>query len=149
MKRLIIIATLLASILSISPAMAQKDEAKRFEHKAEQMSQILQLDDATTARFQAIYDQYRQEMREARHAHARIRPQKSKGAPPARLTDEQVKKNIENSFALSQSILDIRKKYYKEYLKILTPRQIERLYELEKKDGEHIREMIQKRMKKK
>lgn len=148
MKHLLIIATLLVTAIGITPAMAQKDEAKRFEHKAEHMSQILRLDDATATRFQTIYNQYRQEMRTARQTHARIRPLKNKGEAPARLTDEQVKKNIENSFALSQSILDIRKKYYKEYLKILTPRQIERLYDLEKKNGEHIREMAKKPRKK-
>lgn len=148
MKHLLIIATLLVTAMGITPAMAQKGDTKLFEHKAEHMSQVLQLDDATATRFQAIYNQYRQEMRTARQNYTRIRPPKSKDKPMGRLTDEQVKKNIENSFALSQSILDIRKKYYKEYLKILTPRQIERLYDLEKKNGERIREMAKKHRRK-
>lgn len=143
MRHLILILSLL---LVSAGSMAQKPE-KDFEHRAEHISQVLGLDDATSTRFNTVYNQYRQEMRAARQSHARIRPQKSKGQAPTRLTDEQVRKNIENSFALSQSILDIRKKYYKEYLKFLTPRQIERLYELEKKNGEHVREMAKKRQK--
>lgn len=138
----------LSLILVSVCTMAQKNE-KNYEHRSEHISQILGLDDTTTAHFNAVYEKYRQEMRNARQTYAKVRGQKTKGQAPVRLTDEQVRKNIENSFALSQNILDIRKKYYKEYLKILTPRQIERLYDLEKKNGEHVREMVQKRQKRK
>lgn len=39
---------------------------------------------------------------------------------------------IQNRFDRSQKLLDIRKKYYDEYSKFLTQKQIERVYELEK-----------------
>lgn len=147
MKHLLIVFTLFIASLCTVPAMAQK-EGKNHEQRAHHMTQILGLGDDASARFTVIYQQYCKEMQTARQKHARINPGKKKnGEGKSQLTDEQVKKNIENSFALSQSILDIRRKYYKEYLKILSPRQIERLYELEKKDGEKLREMAKKNKK--
>lgn len=148
MKHLLLILTIIFGSLCTLPAMAQK-AGKSNEQRALHMSQILGLNDQTSSKFTVVYEQYRQEMQTARQKHPRIKAEKGKnGEGKARLTDEQVKKNIENSFALSQSILDIRKKYYKEFLKILTPRQIERMYELEKKDGEKLREMAKKHRKK-
>lgn len=148
MKHLLIILSLFIGTLCSMPAMAQK-EGKGHEQRALHLSQILGLDGDTSARFTVLYQQYRQDMQAARQKHKRIKPEKKKkGGGKSQLTDEQVKKNIENSFALSQSILDIRIKYYKEYLKILSPHKIERLYELEKKDGEKLREMAKKNKKK-
>lgn len=148
MKHLLLILTLLLGSFSAMPAMAQKGN-KNYAQRSVHMSHILCLDDAIAARFSPLYEKYRKEMNDARQKYKKIKPQKNKDGKPQRLTEEQVKKNIETSFALSQSILDIRKKYYKEFLKILPPRQIERLYELEKKDGEQLRKMVQKNKKKK
>lgn len=148
MKHLLIILSLFIASFCTMPAMAQK-AGKGSDQRTAHMVQILALDDATSARFTPLYNQYRQEMQATRQKHKRIKPTKQKGGPTHPLTDEQVRKNIEISFALSQSILDVRKKYYKEFLKILSPRQIERLYDLEKKDGEKLRELAKKHNKKK
>lgn len=148
MKHLILILSFLFAAFAATPAMAQgkpKDPAQRAAH----ISQILCLDDATAMQFSTLYAQYSQEMRAARQKYARTKPQKSKGDARTQLTDDEIKANIEKSFALSQAIIDIRRKYYAEYLKILTPRQIERLFELEKKDGERLREMAKKEKEKK
>lgn len=149
MKRFLLVLSLLITTLGTTPALAQKPQGKGAAQRSVHLTEILQLDDATTARFITTYDQYRQELRAAREKYHRIKPKKQDDGSTVRLTDEQVKRNIENSFALSQSILDIRRKYYKEYLTFLSPRQIERLYELEKKDGEKIRELAKKNRKKK
>lgn len=143
MKHILLLFTVFIATFAASPAMAQKN-GKGSQQRIAHMAQILQLDDATAATFYSVYGHYRQEMKAARQKYHRIKPPKNQDGTPSRLTDEQVKRNIENSFDLSQSILDIRKKYYKEFQKILSPRQIERLYELEKKDGERLREMAKK-----
>lgn len=49
------------------------------------------------------------------------------------MTDMQVDSVIQTRFDHSQKLLDIRKKYYAEYSKFLTARQIDRVYELERK----------------
>lgn len=152
MKHVIIFFAIFFASLVGMPAVAQKNgrpPQQKVEMRAAHLVAILGLSDSNSSRFINLYTQYTQEMRAARVKYAKIKPNKAKDQKPAPLTDEQVKKNIENSFALSQTILDIRKKYYVEFLKVITPRQLERLYELEKKDGEHLREMAQKRKRKK
>lgn len=40
------------------------------------------------------------------------------------LTDAEIEKQIKDQFAQSRKILDIREKYYNEFRKILSPKQI-------------------------
>ena len=49
------------------------------------------------------------------------------------LTDQQTDSVLRARFDHSQKLLDIRKKYYAEYSKFLTPKQIQRVYDLEHK----------------
>ena len=48
------------------------------------------------------------------------------------LTDAEIEKNIKERFAHSRKLLDIREKYYGVYRGFLSPKQIQRVYELEK-----------------
>ena len=112
---------------------------------SERIVEELNLDDATAARFTTVYSQYVQEMHAAYKQHAMIRPQKGEDGKKVRLTDEQVKHNLEEQLALSQTIIDLRKKYYKEYLKFLTPRQIEKLGKMEKKQAGNVQKTWGKR----
>lgn len=151
MKHLFLALAVALMAFSASPAWAQKKDnsGKTPEQKtavhAAHMAVILDLDDAHTARFTTLYTKYVAEVRDARKKYAKIRPKKKGEGKPAPLTDQQVKANIENQFALSQSILDIRRKYYAEYSKFLTPRQIEHIYDLEKKNGDRLHEMARKK----
>lgn len=52
---------------------------------------------------------------------------------PAADTDEEIDKAIRARFDKSQRILEVRRHYYDEYRKFLTPRQIEKVYKLEKR----------------
>ena len=47
------------------------------------------------------------------------------------MTDAEAEKEIKARMERSQKILDLREKYYKEYSKFLTPKQIQRVYDLE------------------
>lgn len=147
MRHLLLTLMLLLAVPFAHPTFAQQqgkgnpqNAAAKAETRSQHMAAILGLNDANTKRFVDLYAKYSTEVHAAQQKYRKIKPAKS-GAP---LTDQQVKTNIENQFALSQSILDIRKKYYHEYVKFLTPRQIERLYELEKKGAEHLRDMARK-----
>ncbi len=48
-------------------------------------------------------------------------------------TDTEAKKQIRQRFEHSRKILSIREKYYNEYSKFLTQKEIQRVYELEKR----------------
>ena len=110
-----------------SPQHKQQHDAERAVH----MAAILGLEGQSAERFTTLYGQFLDEMRAARQEHARLKG--NKGAGKRSLTEDDIRYNIEQQFALSQATLDIRQKYYAAYQQILAPSQIARLYELEKK----------------
>ncbi len=61
------------------------------------------------------------------------------------MSEEQNEDRIKQRFAMSEKILDIRQKYYKEYSKFLTQTQIEKVYEQERKMMDRLSKHGQKR----
>ena len=53
----------------------------------------------------------------------------------AQLTEAQTDSLLRAQFVHSQKILDLRRKYYGEYRKFLTAKQIERVYQIEQRQG--------------
>ena len=94
--------------------------------QASRISQSLGLDDKTSQKFIETFCQCRKEMGATRTLH-----QKKKRAE---MTDAEVDKAIKADFAQGRKLLDIREKYYKAYSKFLTPKQIQRVYEMERGD---------------
>lgn len=127
------------------PDHAVKKECKDAERQ-QHLVEVMQLNHNDAKRFAALYAQYSREMRDARKKYARIRTKKVDGKP-VRLTEDQIRQNLELQFSLAQAILDIRQKYHQEYVKFLAPSKIEQLYNLEKKGAEKLREMAEKRKK--
>lgn len=147
MKRLLFTLAIAACCLFPPLASVAKDNKAQHEvkqsHKSEvrsgQLVSILDLNGSTATQFKSLYLQYCTEVRAAQKKYAKIKPAKGQGKG---LSDEQIRINLDNQFLLAQAILDIRKLYHQEYLKIMTPRQIALLYELEKKDGDDMHKMI-------
>ena len=84
----------------------------------------LAFDDETTAKFVDTYSRCQKEVWS-------LAPRKKVARGKAK-TDAETEEAIEERFDRSQKLLDIRKKYYKEYSKYLTPKQIQRVYSIEK-----------------
>lgn len=112
---------------------AQTEQAKKqrisreelAEKQARHIAHELALDDATTAKYVETYKACQQEVwalgpRVKRHS-------------PAIATEADAEQANKARFEQSEKILKIREKYYKEYSKFLTQKQIERAYELEQK----------------
>ena len=96
--------------------------AQLSERQAKYIASELALDDETTARFINTYTQCQKEIW-------------ALGSRPRRddnNNEEQIGQNIKKRFEMSEKILDIRQKYYKEYSKFLTQEQIQRVYKIEK-----------------
>ena len=55
-----------------------------------------------------------------------------------KLTEEEIKAEFKQRFAQSRSVIDIREKYYKEYSRFLTQKQIKKMYELERQSMDRI-----------
>lgn len=94
------------------------------ETQARHIAQQLAFDDETTAKFVDTYSRCQKEVWS-------LAPRKRVGKDASK-TDRETEEAIEERFDRSQKLLDIRKKYYKEYSKFLTPKQIQRVYSIEK-----------------
>lgn len=96
--------------------------------QAKHMAVDLGLDEAATRRFVETFCRYQKEI-------WALRPQygKERKKPLASATEEEIGKELQDRFAHSRKILDIREKYYKEYSQFLTQKQIKQIYQREKK----------------
>lgn len=155
----VVLATLLiGSQLSLSAQNKANQEKKRptpeqmMQIQTNQMVRALMLDDATTAKFTPIYQKYMKELRECRMMN--IKPRVKKDAnqdaeadrnPRPAMTDADIAKMLKDQFAQSRKMLDIREKYYNEFSKILSQKQILKLYQQEKSNASKFKKEFDRR----
>ena len=121
----------IAMLFSSTAVQAQTEQSKKqrisreelAEKQARHIAHDLALDDATTQKYVATYCAYQKEVWALG---PRVKRHQSENATEAE-AEQANKARMEQS----QKILDLREKYYKEYSKFLTQKQIERAYELE------------------
>ena len=96
----------------------------------------LGLDDKTAAKFTDVYRKYMTEMDDLRKEGMdfRMRGRMQKGDTLAKMkiqmpTDAEVDKMMRNRFKQSREMLDIREKYYDEFRKFLSPKQVQKVYD--------------------
>lgn len=129
-----IIKTLLITIMMVASyvtAFAQQPNRQQrvsreqlAEIEAKHIAQELAFSDAVTEKFVATYCNYKKEIWALG---PRQRPTRQGGA-----SEQENEERIKQRFAMSEKILNIRQKYYKEYSKFLTQAQIEKVYEQER-----------------
>ena len=137
MKKVFSIMLTAILMVAFSTAVSAQDNNNAQQHKRQRMSREqmaemqakhisrqLGLDDATSQKFIETFSAYQKEV-------WALRPQ-GKHQKKAEMTDAEVEKAIKDQFDHSQKILSLRQDYYKKYSKFLTPKQIQRVYELEK-----------------
>lgn len=108
------------------------------ETQAAHIAKDLALDDKIYDRFITTYVNYKKEM----WATAPKRPKKR---PEASDSENQAAANMQRRFEQSQKVLDIRSKYYKEFSKFLSQKQIELMYDKERKIMKRLAERHGKR----
>lgn len=132
MKKMISIAICAIMMAVCSTAVqAQTEQSKKQRMSREQLAEAqakhiandLALDDATTQKFVKTFCDYQKDVWALG---PRVQGKKTD------MTDAEAEQAIKARMNRSQKILDLREKYYKEYNKFLTPKQIQRVYELEK-----------------
>ena len=146
MKRMILLATIaLFTTATITAQRAPRDhqpdsrpdselaEKKRPNGKARLLQQakhyveFFALDENQAAEFTEIYHAYNKKLHAIQQQYHRERPQEG-----VELTDEQIEQRMLDHFAQSRAILDVREQYYKEFRKVLTPKQVHVIYKEEK-----------------
>lgn len=98
------------------------------EHKANEIASQLAFDDATASKFVATYTDYQKEVEAIRQS----APQPLKA--DSLRSDEETEQSIKAGFENQQKMLDLRKEYYEKYRKFLSPKQIERVYSLDREE---------------
>ena len=125
-QMMVIAIAMLFTSISVS---AQSNNQQRMsreelaESQARHIAHELAFDEVTTQKFMTTYKAYQQEL-------WALGPRLSR-SQSAQQTVAEAEQAIRQRMERSQKILDLREKYYEEYSKFLTPRQIERVYELE------------------
>lgn len=122
-------------------AQANKPKEKK-EHKRPTMEQIsemqsrrivdeLGLDDKTAAKFTDVYKKYMKEMNDLRLKNMPKKSDKKKDEPnkPKSFTDAEVDKMMRNRFTQARKMLDIREKYYNEFRKFLSAKQVQKVFD--------------------
>ena len=122
-------------------AQANKPKEKR-EHKRPTMEQIsemqsrrivdeLGLDDKTAAKFTDVYKKYMKEMNDLRLKNMPKKSDMKKDEPnkPKSFTDAEVDKMMRNRFTQARKMLDIREKYYNEFRKFLSAKQVQKVFD--------------------
>ena len=123
LMRINMVALMVFAFCTISMAQDEKQRMSReqlAEKQAMHIAQELAFDDATTQRFIETYCACQQEI-------WALGPRRE--TEPA--TEEEAEQAIKERFERSQAVLNLREKYYKQYSKFLTQKQILRVYELE------------------
>ena len=107
------------------------------EAQAKHISHELALDDATCKKFIDTYIDYQKEVWALS---PRAKRPEMKDGKKVEKTDAEVEKAIQERFEHSQKILSIRENYYKKYRKFLSPKQIQRVYDIEKRGMNRLRQ---------
>ena len=135
MRKMIIIAMTMLMAISLNAQQAggngqtgnRQQAMQRIEQQVQHYSEAFALNEEQAEQFGSLYKAYNKQMRAI---HDQYRHERT--AEGVTMTDEQVEKRILDNFAQSRAILDVREEYYKEFRKILTPSQINQIYEDEK-----------------
>ena len=88
------------------------------------------LDDATAAKFTDVYKKYMNEINDLRKKDTpKVKKEnKDEGKAPKNMTDADIDKMMKDRFMQSRKMLDIREKYYHEFRKFLSPKQVQKVY---------------------
>lgn len=103
------------------------------EIQAKHIATDLALDDKTSSRFIETYTKYKKELWS-------IAPRRNKEDKKRSDTEDEAAQRMRQRFEQNQKVLDIRTKYYKEFSKFMTQKQIEQMYDKERKIMKRLKE---------
>ena len=110
----------------------ERTPEQRIDQQAMRMVDALSLDDKTAEKFVTTYKNFKNDMMEVMKKYPHAKHATNEEGEKARKTDTEIEKDIQDNFAKSREILDVRERYYKEFRKFLNPRQIKKMYGMER-----------------
>lgn len=124
---IVVMAMMTIAVSAQDNGKQRKSREELAQIQAQRIADDLAFDDKTTAKFIDTYCRYQKDV-------WALGPRMGKGSHAAKgqQSSPEAKETVKQRLDRSQKLLDIRKKYYAEYSKFLTEKQIGRVYELEK-----------------
>lgn len=98
---------------------------QRISLHVDRQVKALMLDDATAVKFKPLYEKY---LSELSALHAERESVKNTATSPQTKTDAEVLSSLKDQFAKERKALDIREKYFAEFGKVLSPKQVEKIF---------------------
>ena len=154
----ILAVLLMGSQMTLSAQNSDNKERKQrptqqqmMQMQVDQMVKTLMLDDATAAKFTPVYEKYLKELRECRMMNQKPRTEKAKATDAnakkerPSMTDDEIATMLRNQFTQSRKMLDVREKYYNEFSKILSQKQILKIYQQEKMNANKFKKEFDRR----
>lgn len=130
-KQILFLSVILLSLVGCISAQqgpkGQPNGQAKVEQQAKHYVELFALDETKAAQFTEMYRAYTKRM----HA-IRVKYHKDPPQPGTTLSDSELEKRILDNFAQSRSILNVREEYYKKFRSILSPSQINTIFEDEK-----------------
>lgn len=129
-----VLTLIIMSFAFLQPATAQPSQDRNqkreemAEAQAKHIAKQLGLKKDVKKRYIKTYMAYQKELWALNPRGRRVRSKDRSHKP----SDEQLKERQQQRFDRNQQVLNLREKYYKEYIQFLTPTQIEKSYQLER-----------------
>lgn len=127
MKKLMwtaVMVLMMCTTMSAQDAGRGKREKATPEQRARRMAEKLMLDDAATAKFVPLYQDYMKALAECRTP--RVKPETE-----GQMTDKELDAQMQRRFECRLKMLDVQKSYYDKFKKVMTVRQVQKLYNQE------------------
>ena len=114
----------------------EKDTGENSKEMQKRMTQRLvnnlMLDDATAAKVTPLYEAYMKELQDCmpeRKAPESDEVKEKAPEPPKELTDSEIESQMKARFNNERKALDVREKYYAQFSKILTQKQVMKVFQ--------------------
>ena len=127
MKRFLFLLTAVVLLsISATPAFAQKKLEKRYEYTLKN----LKLNKETEAKFGPVLRAYLTEKKAANEKYDNLKDKYKAAEKAGTLTDSQATQLLEAKFECDAAELEVKKRYYTEFLKVLKPKKVYYAFDL-------------------
>jgi hypothetical protein len=136
------ITALLIVLFSFATTWAQRGKPMERIHAAKMayITDRIHLSKQQFPAFMPVYGDYEQEIRDARQFFLK----KYKGSDPAEANDPEALRFIDDNLDYQQKVIDIKRKYNDQFLKVISPQQLAQLNTAERE----FKQMLIKRLEK-
>jgi len=135
---LMLMAGLLVAGMSVAQDKKGDKESKKEELEAQKVAFITNKLDLTADEAKAFWPVYEEREKEVKEVRKKIRENLKEGKDLESLTDEEVKKLMEETLKLKKEELEIEEKYNTKFQEVLPVKKVAKLYWAERKFNEEV-----------